>query len=201
MASPSIAIVAAGAMGAAVGKRLTLAGQEVLTELDGRTAETCSRAAAAGLQAASLSEIATRADWVLSVLPPAVAYSFAERFRDAHANVASQRPTVFVDCNAISPATAQKIAKLFADIPIKFIDACIVGYPPSDTYKPSMYASCAPEDLELLDVFSSILGCAARVLPMREDGNVGAASAVKMAWAVGVRFFILAMLSSLPFAF
>ncbi len=56
--TPVVAVIAPGAMGAAVGQRLADNGLKVLTSLDGRSAETAARAKAAGMAAASDDEIA-----------------------------------------------------------------------------------------------------------------------------------------------
>ena len=58
VAPPVVAIIAPGAMGAGVGKRLTDRGATVLTSLAGRSAATVARAKAAGMAAASDEEIA-----------------------------------------------------------------------------------------------------------------------------------------------
>ena len=74
--APVVAVIAAGAMGAAVGQRLADLGVTVLTSLAGRSEATAARAAAAGMSAASDAEIAA-ADFVLSVLPPGDALASA----------------------------------------------------------------------------------------------------------------------------
>src|SRR5687768_2083864 len=66
---PVVAIIAPGNMGAAVGGRLTTNGVKVLTSLANRGAASATRAAGAGLEAASDAEI-TRADFLLSIVPP-----------------------------------------------------------------------------------------------------------------------------------
>ena len=100
MTIPVVAVVAPGMMGAAVGGRLVAHGLKVLTSLSGRSAETVTRAKAAGLVAATDEEIA-RADFILSILPPGDAVSLAQRF--APALTASKAKPIYVDCNAISP--------------------------------------------------------------------------------------------------
>ena len=150
MLPPVLAVVASGAMGAAVGHRLTRAGLTVLTNLDGRSNATRERARAAGMEDASLGDIAGRANWVLSILPPSEAYAFAQRFRDAHAGNAATRGLAFADCNAVNPETAKRIASVFSGTPIKFIDAGIIGGPPRDGYDPVFYASASPEDAQTL---------------------------------------------------
>lgn len=185
MTSPTIALIAPGDMGAPIGQRFTAAGLTVLTCLDGRSSTTRSRAAAAGLQDASLSDIASRADWVLSVLHPYQAYQFAEQFRDIHSAAAREHPLVFVDCNAVHPETAKKIADLFKGTSIKFIDATISGLPPREDYSPDIHACVAPGDEHVLDEFTAFSKCGLKIEPIKGEGaNIGDACAVKLAWAV-----------------
>ncbi|KIP12856.1 hypothetical protein PHLGIDRAFT_137784 [Phlebiopsis gigantea 11061_1 CR5-6] len=184
MSPPTLAIVAAGAMGAAVGRRLTTAGLTVLTDLSGRSLASQKRAADAGMQDASLSQIAAQANWVLSILPPSEAYAFAERFRAAHAVVAPTRKLGFADCNAVNPTTVKRIAALFEGTPISFVDAGIVGGPPKDGYNPVFYASASPEQDAVLDDFTSLTKYDLNVKPLRGEGaGVGDASALKMSYA------------------
>ncbi|GJE84612.1 6-phosphogluconate dehydrogenase C-terminal domain-like protein [Phanerochaete sordida] len=184
MAQPVLAVVAAGAMGAAVGKRLTTAGLTVLTTLAGRSAATRKRAADAGLEDAALADIAARAHWTLSILPPSEAETFAKAFRDAHQQAAPTRPVGFADCNAVNPTTVKRIAALFKGTPIKFVDAGIIGGPPQGDYDPVFYASAAPEDTVELDEFASLKQWGLNVKALRGEGaGVGDASALKMSYA------------------
>src|ERR1700689_1923693 len=127
MMTPVIAIIAPGAMGAAVGKRLTDNGLKVLTSLKDRSAETAARAKAAGMAAGSDNQIAG-ADFILSILPPGDALSLAQRF--APALTASNAKPVYVDCNAINPKTVEKVAAAIAPTECPFVDAGIIGQPP-----------------------------------------------------------------------
>jgi len=63
--APTIGIIAAGAMGSAIGHTLTKAGCNVLTNLDGRSESTHADV--------PLGEIVRRAGWVMSILPPSEA--------------------------------------------------------------------------------------------------------------------------------
>lgn len=187
MSPPVLAIVAPGAMGAAVGRRLTSAGLTVLTSLAGRSSATRKRAADAGMRDASLADIAAQAHWVLSILPPAEAVAFAQRFRDAHAAAGDggARPLRFADCNAVNPTTVRRIAALFQGTPIKFVDAGIIGGPPQGDYDPSFYASVDPEDDAVLDEFAGLKQYGLNVKPLRGEGaGIGDASALKMSYAV-----------------
>lgn len=185
MTVPILAIVAAGAMGSAVGRRLTQAGLTVLTNLDGRSSATRSRARDAGMEDTSLGDIATRASWVLSILPPSEAYNFALQFREAHAKDATSRRLAFADCNAVNPETVKRIAGVFADTPIRFVDAGIIGGPPQPGYDPVFYASADPKHADLLDEFAALKEYGLNVSPLRGEGaGVGDASALKMSYAV-----------------
>jgi len=172
--SPVVAVIAPGAMGAAVGKRLVDNGVTVLTSLDGRSNETRERAKAAGMTAAKDDDIA-RADFILSILPPGDALSLAQRFVPT-LSASNAKPT-YVDCNAINPKTVDRVAAVLAPTDCPFVDAGIIGQPPKPgNAGPRIYASgaAAPRFASLRDY-----GLDVRVL----DGAISAASALKMSYA------------------
>jgi 3-hydroxyisobutyrate dehydrogenase-like beta-hydroxyacid dehydrogenase len=172
--SPVVAVIAPGAMGAAVGKRLADNGLTVLTSLDGRSDETRARAKAAGMAAAKDDDIA-RADFILSILPPGDALSLAQRF--VPALTASNAKPVYVDCNAINPKTVDRVAAAIAPTECPFVDGGIIGQPPKPgDAGPRIYASgaAAPRFAALREY-----GLDIRVL----DGAMSAASALKMSYA------------------
>ena len=172
--NPVVAVIAPGMMGAAVGGRLAAHGLKVLTSLTGRSAETVARAKSAGLAAASDEEIAA-SDFILSILPPGDAVALAQRF--APALSASNAKPVFVDCNAVSPQTAERVAAVVGPTGSPFVDAGIIGSPPpKDGKGPRFYASGAhaPRFAELKN-----FGLDVRVL----SGPLTAASAMKMSYA------------------
>jgi putative dehydrogenase len=169
-----VAVIAPGAMGAAVGKRLADNGLKVLTSLKGRSEETKARAKTAGMAAASDEEIAA-ADFILSILPPGDALALAVHF--VPALTASNAKPVYVDCNAINPATVERVAAAIAPTGSPFVDAGIIGSPPKPgDAGPRFYASgpAAPRFAALRDY-----GLDIRVL----DGAMSAASALKMSYA------------------
>ena len=150
----------------------------MLTSLKGRSDETMARAKAAGMAAASDEEIA-RADFILSILPPGDALALAERF--VPALKASNSKPVYVDCNAINPATVERVAAAIAPTECPFVDAGIIGQPPKPRRRevagsPRFYASgaAAARFATLRDY-----GLDVRVL----DGALSAASALKMSYA------------------
>ncbi len=184
--TPVVAIIAPGMMGAAVGKRLVDNGVKVLTSLAGRSSETAVRAKAAGMATVSDEEIAG-SDFFLSILPPGDALALVERFAPA-LKAANAKP-VYVDCNAINPATVERVAAALAPTGCPFVDAGIIGSPPSPLPNPppqagegrvagsprfyasgpaaSRFATLRPYGLDI------------RVL----DGALSAASALKMSYA------------------
>src|SRR5580658_3942938 len=172
--TPVVTVIAPGAMGAAVGKRLVDNGLKVLTSLKGRSAETQARAKAAGMAGASDEEI-TASDFILSILPPGDALSLAQHF--VPVLTASNAKPVYVDCNAINPKTVEKVAAAIAPTGCPFADAGIIGQPPKPgDAGPRFYASgAAAQRFATLREF----GLDVRVL----DGALSAASALKMSYA------------------
>src|ERR1700728_1644959 len=172
--TPVVAVIAPGMMGAGVGKRLVDNGVKVLTSLTGRSAETATRAKAAGMAAAGDEEIAA-SDFILSILPPGDAVALAERFQPALK--ASNAKPVYVDCNAINPKTVDRVAAVIAPTDCPFVDSGIIGSPPKPgDAGPRFYASgpAAPRFATLRDY-----GLDIRVL----DGALSAGSALKMSYA------------------
>jgi 3-hydroxyisobutyrate dehydrogenase-like beta-hydroxyacid dehydrogenase len=172
--TPVVAIIAPGAMGAAVGKRLAAHGLRVVTALGGRSDATVARARDAGMTAASDAKIAA-ADFMLSILPPGDALALAQRF--APILSASNAKPVYVDCNAVNPATVERIAAALAPTGCPLVDGGIIGPPPKgDDAGPRFYASGAAAAR-----FATLrqYGLDVRVL----DGPLAAASALKMSYA------------------
>ena len=172
--TPIVAVIAPGMMGAAVGKRLVDNGVKVLTSLKDRSAETATRAKAAGMAAAGDDEIAA-CDFILSILPPGDAVALAKRFQPALK--ASNAKPIYVDCNAINPKTVDRVAAVIAPTDCPFVDSGIIGSPPKPgDAGPRFYASgpAAPRFATLRQY-----GLDVRVL----DGAMSAASALKMSYA------------------
>jgi len=171
--NPVIAITSPGNMGAAVGGRLTAHGVKVLAKITGRSAASRQRAAANGLIDAADSDL-VQADILLSIVPPKVALTTADRLAPA-LRQAIRKP-IYVDCNAISPATAARIGEVLAATGTPYVDGGIIGGPPRDGYTPRLYVS-GPDasKVETLNNF----GLDVRVI----EGGIGAASALKLSYA------------------
>jgi len=162
-------------MGHAVGRALGGCGHRIVTALDGRSAASRSRAAAAGMaDLGTLDAAVAAADLVLSILPPASAAGFAAECAAAMART-GHRP-VFADCNAVAPATVATIARTIAAAGADFIDGGIVGPPPGQGAPPRFYVSGATADS-----FAELDGKGIVVHPV--GAEPGRASAVKMCYA------------------
>ena len=120
----TFAIIAAGGMGSALGRRLAETGTRVLTAMEGRSAASRQRAEAAGMEDVGFDRLA-EADVFLSVVPPDQALPLAERMAEALRG-APRRP-VYVDCNAVGPALAGEIEAVAVAAGFAFVDAGIIG--------------------------------------------------------------------------
>lgn len=172
--SKTIAILAPGAMGSAVARRLSENGARVLTSLKGRSEATLRRAADAGMVGAEDDAIAD-ADIILSIVPPGEAVTLAERL--AASIVKRAKKPVVVDCNAVNVDTVKRIEEIIGSAQAPFVDGGIIGFPPQPGGKsPAFYMSGEhAKDVAVLRDF----GLDLRIV----DGPVGAASALKMSYA------------------
>jgi 3-hydroxyisobutyrate dehydrogenase-like beta-hydroxyacid dehydrogenase len=168
MDNVTIGLLHPGEMGAAVGKCLAGAGHRVLWVPEGRGAATRERAEAAGLTGVTMAEIVTRSAVILSVCPPHAALDVAR----AVAGFGG----LYLDANAISPATAGEVAAIVAAGGAGYVDGGIVGPPPLAPGHTRLYLS-GPRAAEVQALFGGT-DVDARVVP-----PPGTASAVKMAYA------------------
>ena len=171
-----VAIIAPGEMGAGLGRVLAGRGARVITTLAGRSATSIARAERAGIAAVDSDDrLVAEADFLLSIVPPGAALDLAQRL--APALTRSARKPVYVDCNAIAPATAARIGAVLAATGCDYVDAGIIGAPPSGSGPgPRLYVSgdAAKRLASLIE-----RGLEVRVL----EGPAGAASALKMSYA------------------
>ena len=160
-------------MGAAVGQSLVTGGHEVLWLPAGRSEATATRAQAAGLTgAADLGDLVRRADVVLSVCPPHGALDVARQLAGAGFG------GLYLDANAIAPATAREVASLVAEAGASYVDGGIIGTPPVKPGFIRLYLSGA----KAREIGALFDGTAVTTHLVERD-EVGAASAVKMAYA------------------
>jgi 3-hydroxyisobutyrate dehydrogenase-like beta-hydroxyacid dehydrogenase len=172
----TIGLLSPGDMGHAIGAVLHQHGLRVITNLHGRSARTATLAKTAGIIDVSDDRMLVReADMLLSILPPAQAYSFAERITSALRETGADM--LFVDCNAIAPRTVQAIEQLITAAGASFVDVGIIGGPPQPASQgPRLYASGPrAEDVAQLAEY----GLDIRVL----GSQSGQASGLKMCYA------------------
>jgi L-threonate 2-dehydrogenase len=171
-----IVVIAPGAMGAAVAARMAEHGARIRTSLAGRSAASRARAEAAGMAVIEDDHaLIEGAEAVLSIVPPGAALALAERLRPALA--AQRAKPLVIDCNAVNPETAARIAACLEPSGCRFVDGGIIGGPPkAGETGPRIYLSGPfAGEAEKLRRFG---------LDMRRlDGPVGAASALKMSYA------------------
>ena len=169
----TIGVLHPGAMGAAVGAALVATGQRCVWVVDGRGPATRERAAAAGLVAVAGLEELVSCEVVLSVCPPAVALEVARQV--ARTGFAG----CYVEANAISPGHSQEIADLLTTGGATVVDGGIVGPPPRRPDTSRLYLSGADEAVSRVhSLFAATL-----LTPVAVPGPVGAASALKLAFA------------------
>jgi 3-hydroxyisobutyrate dehydrogenase-like beta-hydroxyacid dehydrogenase len=197
----TIGLLHPGEMGAAVGQCLVGNGYPVLWAPEGRSAATAARAEAAGLTAADgLADLVGRADIIFSVCPPHAALHVAGQVAGTAASGGleagsrgqpARRGRIFVDANAISPATTRKVAAMVEASGAAYVDGGIIGAPPVAPGHTRLYLS-GPQAGEVRRLFE---GSALDARLVGPDAPAGAASAVKLAyaaWTKGTAALVLA---------
>ena len=171
-----IGVIGMGEMGAATGGRLRERGATVVSLLAGRSNATTARAARYGIESVANEEaLVDGSAFILSIVPPGIAADVARQFVPALSR-ATVKP-IFLDCNALAPQTVRGIADIIAPSGAPFLDAGIIGSPPTPDGKGArFYVSGAnAQAIAALDAF----GLNVRIL----DGPVGNASGLKMSYA------------------
>jgi 3-hydroxyisobutyrate dehydrogenase-like beta-hydroxyacid dehydrogenase len=170
--STTIGVLHPGEMGSAVGAAARAAGHRVLWASAGRSQATRARAEADGLEeAGTLARLVGASAVIISVCPPASALDVAREV------AALGFGGTYVDANAIAPATSRQVGARVATAGATFVDGGIVGPPPRRPGASRLYLSG-----------SAAAGVAAlfqggQLEAIALDGPVGAASALKMAYA------------------
>ncbi|MFB7643578.1 DUF1932 domain-containing protein [Streptomyces sp. NPDC056084] len=170
----TLGILHPGSMGAAVAAQARRSGVEVLWLPVGRSASSAERAARYGLEPVrALSEMAERADIILSLCPPAVAEDVAKEV------AVCSYTRVYVDGNAVSPQTMANIATIMQRSGATVVDGSVIGSPPSNSKGPRLYLS-GPTDA-LPHVVKLFEGSTVRARPLA--GGIGQASALKLSYS------------------
>jgi len=166
----AVGLLHPGEMGAAVAQCLTGRGHEVWWASADRGPQTERRARAAGCSdAGTAAGIADRADVIISVCPP---HAAAEVARSV-----SGFGGIYVDANALSPATASHVAEIVTRGGASYVDGGIIGPPPQRPGSTRLYLS-GDHASEIAGLFEGT-ALDARI----SDAGPWSASAVKMAYA------------------
>jgi 3-hydroxyisobutyrate dehydrogenase-like beta-hydroxyacid dehydrogenase len=190
----TVGLLHPGEMGAAVGACLTQHGLPVLWASAGRSRASAARAASAGLRdLGSVAEVAGQADVILSICPPHAAVAVARSVTGMPGPAHPRRPSfagLYVDANAVSPATAGEVARIIEASGATYVDGGIIGSPPSTAGETRLYLS-GPRAAEVSDLFAGTA-----LDPQVISDRPGHASALKMAyaaWTKGTAALILAV--------
>ena len=163
-------------MGAAVAAALAEVGVPVLWCSAGRSEATRARALAAGAaEVPDLAGLVSAVDVILSVCPPHAAEEVAEGVAALGFN------GLYVDANAVSPNRAQRIGELVFSAGARPVDGGIIGVPPAKAGTTRIYLS-GEAAAEAARIFAG-----SRLEPRIVAGGVGAASALKMAYAASTK--------------
>lgn len=132
----TIALLHPGAMGTALGQCLLAAGHRVGWCAAGRSARSAERAAASGFdEFEDLAGLLRTSDIALAVCPPDAAIA------TAGAVAAAAFSGIYVDANAIAPATAAAVAGIVEPAGACFVDGGIIGPPPREPGTTWLYLS------------------------------------------------------------
>lgn len=175
MAVQVVGILSPGDMGHAVGRVLVEHGVKVVTCLEGRSKRTRELAEKAGIEAVlTYKQLVRDTDIILSILVPAEAKNVATLVSKALEETGEK--IVYVDCNAIAPATVREIGEIIVKAGSRYVDAGIIGGPPSPRSSTRLYASGADAgEFEQLNQHG---------LDIRVVGKeIGQASGLKMVYA------------------
>jgi 3-hydroxyisobutyrate dehydrogenase-like beta-hydroxyacid dehydrogenase len=183
MARP-IGILHPGEMGAAVAAALRSVGGDVVWAAAGRGPATAARAEAVGLRdAGTPAAMARECGMIVSVCPPHAAADVARAIAGAGFG------GIYVDANAVSPATSRAMGGEVEAAGAVFVDGGIVGPPPVQAGTTRLYLS-GTAARTVAEIFAG----SALETPV-VSGRAGDASAVKMAyaaWTKGTAALLLA---------
>lgn len=182
----TIGLLHPGEMGASLGAALVEGGHTVLFVRQGRSQATRDRAAAAGIQPVETPEdLAAASQVVISVCPPDAAETVAQQM------AATGFSGTYVDANAVSPATAARLAEITGAVGAHFVDGDIIGGPIRRGGGTRLYLS----GLRAREV-AELTGGHPETVVLGDDPT--AASTLKMcyaAWTKGTSALVLAIMA------
>ena len=170
-----VGILHPGAMGASLGSALKPAAGVVVWAAAARSQATSKRAELADLVAVpDVAELARRAHVVVSICPPHAAREVADEVAAAVAG--RPDPPLYVDANAVAPATVRDIGALLG--PERVVDGAVIGPPAWEPGRTVLWLSGAAAPV-IAALFAGT-PFTARVL----GPDLGTASALKACYAL-----------------
>jgi len=176
MSKMTIGILMPGDMGHGCGKMFLENNFRVVSCLNERSNRTKKLAHTAGIEdLKTIDNVVNASEIILSILPPESAHLQAEIVNNII--LKNKKLISYVDCNAVSPNTAEKISKTISSNFCNFIDAGIIGLNPIvEKGKTRLYVSGPnTEPVKILDGKGFVI---------KDLGKkIGRASAMKMIYA------------------
>jgi 3-hydroxyisobutyrate dehydrogenase-like beta-hydroxyacid dehydrogenase len=168
----TVALFHPGNMGATIGAAAATSGARIIWTSDQRSKGTQERARQAGLtDVATLANAVRQSDIVLSVCPPHAAVDLARAVAEQNFR------GIYVDANAVSRATAERIGDIVTRGGANFVDGGIIGAPVKKAGTTRLYLS-GERAAEVAELFSESMLSAKTI-----GATPGAASALKVAYA------------------
>lgn len=172
MTNPKVGLLHPGAMGVTIGAAALVDGSPVGWASDGRSEATRARATAHPFEdLKSVEALVAWSDVILSVCPPHAALELARSVADAGFS------GIYVDANAVSPATARAVQAVVEAAGASFVDGGIIGPPAEKAGTTRLYLSGSQASQIALCFDRSPL----HAIAIGEQA--GAASALKMCYA------------------
>ena len=136
----AVGLLSPGDMGHIVGQRLITNGMPVLTCLEGRSERTRSLAAKVGIgDVPTYEDLVSHTEMILSIMVPGEAVKAASEVAGALQKMGET--IVYVDCNAVAPATGKELNDIIEGVGSRYVDASIIGGPPRREGITKFYAS------------------------------------------------------------
>lgn len=168
----AVGVVHPGQMGISFATALANVGHSVYWASEGRSGDTQNRAENANLHdAGTLSTLCSRCQFVFSICPPDKAATVAQQLAD------NGFKGTYIDCNAVSPSTSQRVADIITQHGGSCVDGGIIGPPAVRSGTTRFYLSGKSAESVQALFENSVID--ARVI----GTNIGAASALKMSYA------------------
>lgn len=189
MSTNTLGILHPGAMGATIGWSAKPSVATVLWASAGRSGASVARAEKAGLEdAGTVAEMVRLAEVIVSVCPPHAAESLA-------AEVAGYGfRGLYADANAVSPNRSRRVGQLIEQGGGQYVDGGIIGGPVQKPGTTRLYLS--GEGAETVAACFKDGPLSAIVI----EGGIGAASALKMAYAAQTKGYTALLAATMALA-